>query len=241
MDFCWGQLKDGTLLYERLLRHPLVTHALEGYAHCARAGYRHPGVERLIGHFAATGTAAVVEHVPNRRLSVANTLRVLGHAQGLGAPGWETLTRATRLGSTPQPWHIDWMTGYAVTHTVFHLTDWGRHPAGLPDDVASYLAHWLPVWTDIWVETAQWDLVGELLIVGCCLPEPYGEIADWTRLAELQHADGLLPPDNEPVEDDPAIRFGNHQHTTIAAAIAGTIALARALDTTVLVDAGSRP
>jgi hypothetical protein len=234
LDFCWRQLKDGTLFYERLLRHPLATDVLEGYAHFARAGYRHPGVERLIPHFAAMGTAKAVEHVPNRRLAIANALRITGQDHGVKAPDWETLTRATWLGSTPEPWHIDWMTGYTVTHTVFHLTDWGLHPEWLPDDLVSYLVHWLPVWTDIWVESCQWDLVGELLIVGSSLPEPYGEITDWQRLAALQHTDGLMPRDDQPVDDDPVTRFHDHRHTTIVATVAGTIALTRALDATAL-------
>ncbi|MFJ4521853.1 DUF6895 family protein [Streptomyces sp. NPDC088810] len=234
LDFAWQQLKGGALLYERMLRHPLTTDALEGYAHFVRAGYRHPGVERLIPHLAAMNTAQVVEHVPNRRLAVANALRITGHDHALGVPDWQTLTQATWLGSTPEPWHIDWMTGYFVTHTVFHLTDWGRNPKGLPGDLVTYLECWLPVWTDIWVESCQWDLVGELLIVGSCLPQPYGEITDWERLAKTQHADGLMPRDGQPVDDDPVTRFHDHQHTAVVAIIAGTIALARALETPTL-------
>jgi hypothetical protein len=230
LEYSWAQLKEGALLYERLLRRPLATDALESYAHFARAGCRHPGVERLIPHLAAMGAARFVEHVPNRRLAVANALRITGHDRGAGAPDWRTLARATWLGGTPAPWYIDWMTGYSVTHTVFHLTDWGRWPGGLPGDVAGYLTRWLPVWTDVWAETCQWDLVGELLLVGSCLPEPYAELDDWRRLAELQHADGLLPRDDQPVDDDPVTRFQDHQHTTVVAVLAATVALARALD-----------
>ncbi|WP_246111629.1 DUF6895 family protein [Streptomyces hawaiiensis] len=230
LDFCWTELKEGALLYEQLLRHPLATDAFECYGHFARAGYSHRGLERLTSHLAAAGTAQAVEHVPNRRLAVANALRITGHDRGAGAPDWETLTRATWLGSTPPPWHIDWMTGYAVTHTVFHLTDWGRLPHALPGDVTAYITRWLPVWTDVWTETCQWDLVGELLFIGSCLPEPYAEPDDWRRLAEIQHEDGLVPRDDQPVDDAPATRFQDHHHPTVVAAIAATIALTRALD-----------
>ncbi|MGP4111403.1 DUF6895 family protein [Streptomyces sp. 4N509B] len=229
LEFCWAQVGEGALLYERLLRHPLTTDAVEFYVPFARSGLRHPGLERLIPHLAAAGTAQIVEHVPNRRLAVANALRVTGHDRGAAALAWETLTRATWLGGTPQPWHIDWTTGYAVTHTVFHLTDWGRRPSGLPDDIVAYLTRWLPVWLDVWTEARQWDLVGELLVADCCLPAPRAEVDDWRRLADLQHPDGLTPRDGQPVEDDPATRFRDHQHTTIVAAIAATVALARVL------------
>ncbi|KOG87546.1 hypothetical protein ADK38_24840, partial [Streptomyces varsoviensis] len=160
----------------------------------------------------------------------ANAARITGHDHGAGAHDWASLTRATWLGAMPEPWHIDWLTGYAVTHTVFHLTDWGRLPGGLPADIAGYLRDWLPMWTDIWAETSQWDLMAELMIVGNCLPDPATEAEDWQRLAELQHADGLVPRDDKPVDDDPAQRFEDHQHTTIVAVVAGTIAVNRALN-----------
>ncbi|MFI9230071.1 DUF6895 family protein [Streptomyces rimosus] len=230
LDFCWDQLDRGALLYERLLRHPLTTDPMETYAHFARGGYRYPQLERLLAHHVALRATHAVEHVPNRRLAVANAARVVGLDEGPGAHDWGGLTRATWLGATPEPWHIDWLTGYSVTHTVFHLTDWGRLPGGLPVDLAEYLTQWLPVWTDIWAEAGQWDLTAELMIVGACLPEPWAEDDDWRRLAAIQHDDGLVPRDDQPVDGDPAQRYEAHQHPTVVAAIAGTLALVRALD-----------
>ncbi|MGK5640005.1 DUF6895 family protein [Streptomyces sp. URMC 126] len=241
LDFSWRQMREGALLHERMLRHPLATDALEGYGHFARAGYRNADMERLIPHIAAMGTVRSAEHPPSRRLAVANALRLTGHGHSVDAATWRTLTRATWLGGTPQPWHLDWATAYAVTHTVFHLTDWGAHPEWLPDDLAAYLDRWLPVWTDVWAESRQWDLVGELLIVDSCLPAPHGDITDWRLLAQVQHADGLVPRDGEPVDDDPATRFRDHQHPTVVAAVAGTVALTRALDSAALRPADGRP
>ncbi|MFF8652697.1 DUF6895 family protein [Streptomyces huasconensis] len=229
MTFCWRQLGDGDMLYERLLRHSLTTDPLETYAPFARCGFRHEPLERLLTHTSALRSFRGVELMPNRRLAVANAARVVGLDQGGHGYEWETLTRATWLGGTPEPWLIDWMTGYCVTHTVFHLTDWAADPTGLPDDLTAYLSAWLPVWIDIWAEIEQWDLVAELMIVGCCLKEPYCDPADWERLARVQHADGLLPRDGEPVDDDPEQRFRDHQHTAVVAAVAGTLAVSRTL------------
>ncbi len=233
LDFSWQQLGEGTLLYERLLRHPLKTDPLETYTPFARCGYRHPRLDRLLAHTVALRSTYAGEQLPNRRLALANAVRVSGLDHGVGAPDWAGLTRATWLGSRPEPWNIDWMTGYAVTHTVFHLTDWGRLPAGLPPDLAAYVSHWLPVWIDIWAETGQWDLMAELMIVGVCLPQPRINPDDWQRLVELQYEDGMVPRDGEPVDDDPAERFEAHQHPTIVAAVAGTLALMRSLDSPV--------
>ncbi|MGI5473114.1 DUF6895 family protein [Streptomyces sp. CA-132043] len=233
LEFCWDQLGEGRLLYERLLRHPLMTDPLETYAHFVRGGYRNAQLEQLAAHTMALRSTRAGELVPNRRLGVANSARVAGLTQdGEGNQGsdWTAMTEATWLGHTPEPWHIDWMTGYSVTHTAFHLSDWGRIPGALPTPIAGYLANWLPVWIDIWAETGQWDLMAELMIVENCLPTPHTDPDDWQRLADVQYEDGMVPRDDKAVEDDPAQRFDAHQHPTIVAVIAGTLALTRVLD-----------
>ncbi|GHC68192.1 DUF6895 family protein [Streptomyces flavofungini] len=229
MDFCWRQFGDGDMLYERLLRYSMMTDPLETYAPFARCGIRHEPLDRLLAHTSGLRSVRGAEVLPNRRLAVANAARVAGLDQGAHAYDWSALARATWLGAVPEPWLIDWMTGYCLTHTVFHLTDWGADPTGLPADLAAYVTTWLPVWIDIWAEIEQWDLVAELMIVGCCLPEPYCAPADWERLARAQHPDGLVPRDGDPVADDPGRRFEDHQHTAVVAAIAGTLAVSRTL------------
>jgi hypothetical protein len=222
LDFSWQQMRGGDLLYERQLRHPLLSDPLETYAHYTRGGHRHAGLEELFEHAAAVGS--MTEAMPNRRLALANARRIVGISED---GDWADMTRQTWLGRTPPPWAIDWFTAYCMTHTVFHLTEWGANPDGLSADLAGYLTTWLPVWVDIWAEVAQWDLVGELLIVGVCLPEPRYEHSEWERLAAVQHADGMMPRDGDPVSDDPARRFTDHQHTTVVASVAGTLALSR--------------
>lgn len=226
MDFSWGQMRKGDLLYERQLRHPLMTDPLELYGHYVRGGRRHRALEELLEFNASVGS--LEEVMPNRRLAVANAHRVVGLSRD---DDWEALTRATWLGMTPPPWAINWMTAYAVTHTVFHLTDWGASPRDVPADLADYLTTWLPVWIDIWSEVLQWDLVIELLIVGVCLPVAHCVPAEWERVATAQHADGLMPRDGEPIVGDSLQRFRAHQHTTVVAAVGGTLALSRLLNT----------
>lgn len=228
LDHAWEEFRHGDLLYERQLRHPLMSDPLETYAHFARAGYEHPGLLQLLTHLHALRAVRAAEVVPNRCLAVANAARVAGVD---GHRDWEKLTSATWLGALPEPWAIDWMTGYHVTHTVFHLTDWGGRPghAGLPPALADYLTAWLPVWAEAWREVEQWDLVGELLAVDACLARPVCPRRLWRDLAAAQRHDGMLPRDAQPLADDPAELFEAHHHPTAVAAIAGTIALSRAL------------
>ncbi|MFH8366209.1 DUF6895 family protein [Streptomyces sp. NPDC018031] len=226
LDYGWAQFRSGDLLYERQLRHSLMTDPLEVYAHFARAGYRHEGMDRLLRHTTTLRSVRAVEMFPNRRLAVANAARIAGLDYHVD---WADLTRATWLGATPEPWAINWLTAYSLTHTVFHVTDWGARPDGLSPELSDYLAMWLPVWVDIWAEVSQWDLIAELLIVGACLEEPLIDPEHWELLAGVQHEDGLVPQNAEPVEDDPEQRFNDHQHTAVVAAVAGTLAVSRTL------------
>ncbi len=224
MDFAWAQLREGDLLYERQLRYMMMTDPLELYTHFARAGYRHERLHALFNHLGRLVSRDGAEQLPNRRLAVANAARVAGLDR---KPDWQVLTDATWLGHTPEPWAIDWMTAYCMTHTVFHVTDWGGRPEGLSPEIQDYLARWLPVWMDVWQEIQEWDLLAELLIVDACLPEPRSDPEIWELLAAAQLPDGLVPRNGEPVPDDPEEAFREHHHTTVVAAVAGTLALSR--------------
>lgn len=226
LDRAWGQLREGDVLFERQLLHPMVTDPVETYAHFVRGGHRHPGLDRLAGHLGALASNRASEMMPNRRLGVANAHRVIGSGD---RGDWAAMAAATWLGARPEPWMIDWMTGYHLTHTVFHLTDWGASPEGLPEPLAEYLRTWLPVWAEVWQEVAQWDLLGELLIVDACLPEPVCDPRSWDLLARQQHPGGLLPRDADPVAGDPRQAFKDHEHTAVVAVVAGTLTLSRAL------------
>ncbi|SEG77091.1 hypothetical protein SAMN04489712_111247 [Thermomonospora echinospora] len=225
LDFTWAQMRGGDLLYERLLQHTLLTDPAETYAHFVRAGYRHPRLDELLAHQVRLRSVRAVELIPDRKLAVANAHRIIGLDDDAD---WDALIRATWLGGLPEPWAIDWMTAYQMTHTVFHSTDWGALPYRLPADLTAYLHDWLPVWIDIWREIRQWDLVAELLVVGACLEEPYCDPDDWRALAEIQHEDGFVPRDGDPIDENPVQRFKDHQHTVVVTAVAGTIAAARA-------------
>lgn len=229
LDFAWAQLRDGGLLYQRQLRHMLATDPLELYAQFVRAGYHHDRLHTLIGYLSGLDSVRHAEQLPTRRLAVANAARQIGIDWGTD---WAALAEATWLAGTPQPWAIDWSTAYHLTHTVFHLTDWGARPDGLPPRTQEYLATWLPVWLDVWQEAHEWDLVAELLIVGACLTEPHCDPADWELLASIQRDDGRVPRNGSDNDDaDPARRFRNHHHTTVVAVIAGTLTLSRTLGT----------
>jgi hypothetical protein len=191
---------------------------LETYSPFVRAGYRHPRLEALLTHLAGLRAATAPEMVPDRALGLINSRRLLGvpepaHKAELVARTW--------LGVTPEPWAADLLSLYAMTHTVFHLTDWGACPDGLPPELQDYLHAWLPAWLEVYVE---------MLIVDLCLTEPDHPAAAWESLRSAQQPDGLIPAEpGRPVEPG-AKAFRAHYHSTVVGAIAGTLGLARRLE-----------
>ncbi|GAA0456404.1 hypothetical protein Aca07nite_52050 [Actinoplanes capillaceus] len=232
LEHAWRELGRGDVLYARQVENPAFVDPLEIYAHFARAGLRHPALEELLRHLGRTRPGHTRELLPNRRLAVANAARITG----LEPPADMTaLAARTWLGAASVPWLLDRPTAYCMTHTVFHLTDWGADPGGLTPEMAGYLELWLPVWLDVWTEIAEWDLVGELLIVDACLPAPVCPPEAWTELAEVQRPDGRLPRDAVPGPDEPGEAFRHDHHPTVVAAIAGTLGLSRRLHAPVAV------
>lgn len=225
LDFAWQQFGHGNLLYERQLRHLTLSDPVETYAHMAQAGYRHGKLEELLRHVHQLTAFKAAELYPDRYLAVANAQRLAG----LPYPReWSDLAARTWLGQSPEPWAIDWDDAYSLTHTVFHLTDWGRRPLELPHMV-TYLKQWLPVWLDAWSESQEWDLVAELLFVDACLPDPDLPTATWERLTAVQGPSGFVPrkgisalPDTNGAAD-----FRRYQHTTCVTAMAAAMAANR--------------
>ncbi|MCA1605047.1 MAG: hypothetical protein LC775_06165, partial [Acidobacteria bacterium] len=169
IEFAWQQLRSGQMLYDLQCEQLVDTYPMEIYACFVRAGYRHQRLDELLTHLSGLRAARVPEVIPSRALAVLNAERLIGLSQHDNVT---TLTARTWLGGTPEPWTTDFFTQYAITHTVFHLTDWGAYLDGLPVHLQTYLYAWLPAWVEVYLEAAQWDLVGELLVVDLCLTQP---------------------------------------------------------------------
>ncbi|MGW0537969.1 DUF6895 family protein [Streptomyces sp. NPDC003032] len=227
MDFVWREFRHGDLLYGLQRYTPAATYPREIYAPFAAAGYRHGGLDALTLQLDGLRAARFTEQVPNRRLGVAAARRKLGLPD---APDLADEIGRTWLGGMPEPWMLDASNAYGVTHTVFHLTDWGADPAGLPAPLQEYLERWLPVWVEVFTETRTWDLLGEFLMVDMCLERPHFHTRVWEQYAAAQHADGMVPNGVTRPPGDPVAAFTNHHHPTIVAVLAGTLTVSRALD-----------
>ncbi|MET9256218.1 hypothetical protein [Streptomyces sp. NPDC003717] len=232
LDFAWRQTGEGELFPRMQALEPFATYPLEVYAAFASAGLRHPGYEAAAAVVARTRGWRLTEQYPTRRLGVLAAERRSGippHGEAAGTLG------RTWLGGLPEPWTFERASGYALTHVVFHLTDWGRTATGMPPDLAEYLLHWLPPWLDTCLEARMWDLGCELLAVAAALPRaPAPEVLDdaWRRIASAQHARGAVPEEGAiqdaaaPDGGDP-YPFTDCYHSTLMAAFAGVLTTGR--------------
>ncbi|WP_210569736.1 hypothetical protein [Streptomyces sp. GESEQ-4] len=227
VDHTWRHTLDGGRMLVRGQRiEPLSPIPFEVYLPYKELGYSEPEVERATVLYHRLDSWAALELDPTRRLGLAAFQRRFGLTP---SPPEADLVGATWLARTPEPWTVSGHIAYDVTHAVFHLTDWGEHPDGLPPDIADYLAMWLPAWIDDWLDLKRWDLLGELLVVDACLPRPTLDARAWEGFAAAQQPDGSMPAFGKMPEGDPDEVFDLVYHPTLVAAFASVLATSRAL------------
>ncbi|MFC8371921.1 DUF6895 family protein [Streptomyces sp. NPDC057239] len=230
LEFAWQQTDGGELfsLMQRL--EPFATYPLEVYAAFASAGFRHPAYEEAAAVVARTRGWRLTEQDPTRRLGVLKAEERCGIHRPGQAP---VLLPRTWLGGLSEPWTFERAAGYALTHVVFHLTDWGCADGALPPDLAGYLADWLPPWLDTCLDAGMWDLGCELLAVAATLPRPLDDVVPpdaWQRLRAVQDLSGAIREEGRDAGDgesrDPERYFAHHYHSTLLAVFAAVLTTA---------------
>jgi hypothetical protein len=227
VDHTWRHTLDGGRMLVRGQRvEPLSPIPFEVYLPYKELGYSEPDVERATVLYHRLNSWAALELDPTRRLGMSAFQRRFGLTPRRPEAD---LVGATWLARTPEPWTVSGHIAYDLTHTVFHLTDWGERPDGLPPDIADYLTMWLPVWIDDWLDLKRWDLLGELLVVDACLPRPTLDERAWEGFAAAQQPDGAMPAVRTMPEGEPDEVFDTVYHPTLVAAFASVLATSRAL------------
>ncbi|WP_086682834.1 DUF6895 family protein [Streptomyces pseudogriseolus] len=227
LDHVWRETLDGgTMLVRGQHAEPASPVPFEVYLPFHELGYSHPELERHVVLNNRLDSWSALELSPTRRLGLSAFQRRFGLTP---RPSEAEALRSTWLARTPEPWTVEGHIGYDITHCVFHLTDWGENPDGLPPDIADYLATWLPAWIDDWLDLRRWDLLGELLVVDACLPRPAFDEAAWRAFAAAQQPDGAMPAIRDMPEGDEEAVFDVVYHSTLVAAFASVLATSRAL------------
>ncbi|MGP4086846.1 DUF6895 family protein [Streptomyces sp. KR55] len=227
VDHMWREtLQGGQMLVCGQRTEPISPIPFEVYLPFRELGYRRPEVERAAVLNHRLDSWAAFAMTPTRRLGLSAFQRRFGLQP---RPPEAAALETTWLARTPEPWTVEGHIAYDVTHTVFHLTDWGEHPDGLPPRIADYLTEWLPVWIDDWLDLQRWDLLGELLVVDACLPRPSLDARAWQGFADAQQPDGAMPAVRTMPEGSAEEVFDIVYHPTLVAAFASVLATSRAL------------
>ncbi|TVL89878.1 hypothetical protein CD790_25180 [Streptomyces sp. SAJ15] len=200
------------------------------YAALRLCGRDDPEFRRIIQQAAAGGYAAAFERVPYRQLDLLHTLHLCGIEHRL--PAMDDVLPFTVLCSHPNVLKLADRDIYAVTHTIFYVTDFGQRepawPRGYRLGEAVELLEALLVLAEA---RANADLVGELLCCLLCLGVTDSDAADqaWRFLESVQEDNGrvngpkgIIHPRLQS-EDDDFRHWAEGYHTTIVAALAGLL------------------
>jgi hypothetical protein len=229
MRWAWLQLNSGHTIHNLLLSRPDLIILTSIYASFHRNGFQRHETLELIKYLAKTAFSASIQFPNWRRLDFEHALEALEIGK-IRTSSVANMWCARR----PEPWLIEHDSAYAMTHEVFYVTDFGRQPSRLPQKAAEYLSMWLPSWIDIFKLQQNFDLLAELLMVGCCLNEQPLSDSEYADVAEVVKKNGFLPgPENggqnlqSGKDSSERIVFLSNYHTTLVGLMAADLALAK--------------
>ncbi|GHO83150.1 DUF6895 family protein [Dictyobacter formicarum] len=145
-------------------------------------------------------------------------------------PSYEQLYHNTLLAQTPELAYLTDTDVYAVTHTLFYLTDFGRSSSPiLQGDHLATIQWSIETLLGLYLRNKNWDLVGELLLDCYCLHWYPGTVFDlaWETIRKHQLPDGSIPgprysqEQRDKLDSTASIHycFEENYHTTIVNAI----------------------
>lgn len=200
------------------------------YAALRLCGQEDLEFRRIIQRAVDGGYAAAFERVPYRQLDLLHTLHVCGIKHDL--PTMDEVLPFTLLCRRPNVLKLTDRDIYAITHTLFYVTDFGRRepawPHGYDPSEGVELVEALLVLAEA---RANADLVGELLCCLYCLGVTGSPAEDqsWAFLESVQEDSGRVNGPQGVVHpgidggDDYYRHWAEAYHTTIVTALAGLL------------------
>ncbi len=123
---------------------------------------------------------------------------------------------------------------YRITHTLFHITDFGQRRMELTEAERLRALTLVDRMTDYFISIGYWDLIAELMLSQHCLGQDptrtRSGVAGVKALLAVQTADGRIPAryvEQRPPETLPPVSlFRYAYHTTLVTALVSMISLA---------------
>ena len=217
-------------------RRPASAFALSlPYLSLRTSGHRSSFHEETLRNARARGVLATAETVPHRVLDREYFLWKSGLSSQ--APAWLELYANTALAVIPDDLHIDREMAYAITHTLFYLTDWGRRPP--PFDIAETgrVTRILDCLIVHYWRLSHWDLLGELLVNRVSMSVGASRLATAAAIAFLNawRPEGCIPGEGLEIKglnqslpaERQSIMFAECYHSTLVGVIYCVSALER--------------
>ncbi|MFF7458205.1 DUF6895 family protein [Kitasatospora sp. NPDC008115] len=188
-------------------------------------------------HRAALAEAVAGDFLTPRRKSPFLQLETRYYAELAGAPhrlaDYPELYRMSRLAAHTDERPLAELDVCNVTHTVFHLADFGFRNPGLDAADLAHVRDRVQRLTEQCVRRGEWDLTGKLLLAQYCLgldpsATPSGA-AGLRLLAEAQAPDGAIPgrsaDDRAGADAGPVAHFRASYQSTLVVALATVVLL----------------
>ena len=175
-------------------------------------GYRNAFHEETIHRMTDGDYDAFTELTPYR---VMDREYFLWRAGLRGEPDWPQTYAGTLLARVPNAVHIDKEAAYAITHTLFYLSDWGRCAPRLRAAEIDRVTNIVDCLIVHFWRVRHWDLLGELLLARACLPGWEPRLAAEASAAFLGawRSEGYMLPEGN---DIPALAGArDFEHETI--------------------------
>jgi hypothetical protein len=218
-----------------LVKHPHTALPF-GITHVAleKLGKPDPDFSAVLRSALRSGYVDHTERLPYRRLELAWLLALWDDLPVEYAPH----RQGSILSGRPHPLHMSVPDLYALTHTLFYLTDFGRY-AG-PDELNSPdLSQCLDACMTWQLFEENVDTVGELLMSALLLPTPASPTAMvcWDAINVLWDEFGFLPGPSLDVQqygslsgaERDAYAFQNNYHTMYVGGLLNIVVLQRGL------------
>lgn len=227
-SWIWGQVDSGKLLTKLLLARNDFLPCCSLFGPLYRLGFRSQQLELTLALLAQSDVSRVLPLPPWGALAVRYNLTQLG-LNLRPFPSESSLY----VGSLPEPWVVSSEIGYAITHEVFYLTDFGSQRIE-NESVTEYLKIWLPYWGQIFMTEGDYDLTGEIAMAILCMPTNENSASRELLLAVLtnQAESGYVPGPagagtmlQQFGDSEHRRTFLAHYHTTLVALMAYALAL----------------
>lgn len=239
-SYIWSEVFCTPAIQDYLLTTELGLLTFGFYASLRQCGYQDQRFETKLGLVLKDGYVLAAERIPTRDLDLIHSYKKLGISWN-GKSHSEIYSRCL-LAKHPVLYPLSVDDVYAITHTIFFITDFGRTRGCCSATDVSYLEVTLPRLLGFYLRKHNWDLVAELLLsLHATGLDHFSLYADaWRMLLSRQEQDGSFPgPTGEnggtfwghtgqtDVGDTEWSRFHDNYHTTLVSLLASQAFLRR--------------